>query len=84
MIGELTLNVFLFSLLVDKKTWVFFAMLISITVSKLIYYSLKFLLIDFGLMNTNLVDTHIGAQIIISCSIALIFTMLYNHIFKKQ
>ncbi len=84
MIGELTLNVFLFSLLVDKKIWVFFAMLLSITASKLLYYSLKFLLIDFGLMNTNLVDTPVGIQIIISCSIALVFTLLYNHISKKQ
>lgn len=81
MIFELTINVFFFSILTDKKTNVFFAMLTSIVLSKLFYYSIKFSLISIGMLNTHLIDTQIGTQIFISCSIALMFAIAYK--FKK-
>ena len=59
MMCELSINVFLFSLLIEKKLNVFFAMLTSIVLSKVFYYSIKFLLISAGIMNTNIVDTQI-------------------------
>lgn len=78
MISELTINVFLFSFLIDKKMNAFFAMFTSIILSKAFYYSIKLLLIKVGLMATNLVDTNIGIQILISCSIALLFAVVYK------
>lgn len=83
MISELTINVFLFSFLVEKKLNVFFAMLVSIVLSKVFYYGIKFVLISTGIMNTNLIDTQIGIQVLISCVIALAFALVYKPLKSK-
>ncbi len=84
MMSELVINVFLFSILMDKRINTFISMFFSVVLSKIIYYATKFLLISVGLLNTNLVDTNIGVQISITCGIAMIFAFLYNFFFKEQ
>lgn len=84
MMCELGINVLFFSIMMNKRVNTFIAMFLSIVLSKLVYYFIKFLLISVGVLNTNLVDTNIGVQIGITCGIAVTFALLYNYFFKEQ
>ena len=62
--GELLVNVWLFFLLSEKISNKMLSMLLSITVSKIFYYVLKFLLINSVIMNGNLFSTPVYIQIV--------------------
>lgn len=77
---ELGLNVFLFYLLKDAIKKIFPAILLSIILSKVAYYSIKFLLIYFMVLNTALISTPIFIQIITT----FIFSLYLFMLFKKS
>jgi len=62
--GELILNVWLFFFLSEKLSNKVLGMFSSIVLSKLIYYLIKFLLINTALMTGNLISTPIYIQLI--------------------
>ncbi len=64
MVFELVLNVWLFFFLVKKIKEPFFAMLLSILISKLVYYGLKYLVIITGLLDMELISTPIYIQLV--------------------
>ena len=76
---ELSLNVFLFYLLIKYLSNYFTAAFGSIMLSKLAYYAIKFILLNSLLINGNLISTPIYIQIITS----LIFG-LYCFLKKKK
>jgi hypothetical protein len=61
--SELSLNVFLFYLLRNKIKNVFLVVVLSISLSKIAYYAIKFLLINTSLLNSGLVSTPMLIQI---------------------
>lgn len=63
---ELGLNVFLFHLLVSKFKHTFLPILLSILGSKIIYYILKFGLIQFAILKSGLISTPILIQIVMT------------------
>lgn len=71
--GELLLNISLFFWIKDKINNPFFSFLLSITVSKIAYYSAKFLFINYGLLDQKLISTPIEYQLILmlllSCAV---------------
>lgn len=75
---ELMANILLMEVLLKKVENVFTSVFMSIMVSKLIYYSLKTVLIYLGLLATNVFDTSIIIQIVVSALISLIFAKLYR------
>jgi len=62
--GELILNVWLFFFLSEKLSNKVLGMFSSIVLSKLIYYLIKYLLINTALMTGNLISTPIYIQLI--------------------
>ena len=62
--GELLLNVWLFFFLSEKLSNKVLGMFSSIVLSKLIYYLIKYLLINTALMTGNLISTPIYIQLI--------------------
>jgi hypothetical protein len=76
---ELSLNVFLFYVLVRRLKSVFPAILGSIILSKALYYLLKFMLISFAVIQTELISTPIVVQLITT----LIFSS-YLFVFYKR
>ena len=62
--GELILNVWLFFFLSEKLSNKVLGMFSSMVLSKLIYYLIKFLLINTALMTGNLISTPIYIQLI--------------------
>jgi hypothetical protein len=78
MTGELVLNVWLFFEISKRITNRFAAMLSAIVISKMIYYLLKFTLITFVILQSDLISTPIYLQVITS----LIFSGYVFLIFK--
>jgi len=76
--AELVLNVWLFYLLNAKINKVFPAILISIFVSKLVYYLLKFSLISFAVISGSLINTPILIQIISMLAFSIIIFAFYR------
>ena len=62
--GELLVNVWLFFFLTKKLANKFGAMLISIALSKIAYYAIKFALLSFVLLGGSLVSTPILIQLL--------------------
>lgn len=62
--GELLLNLSIFFLLKDKIKNVFITLLLSIAVSKIIYYLVKFMFINFSLLDDKLFATPYYFQIL--------------------
>lgn len=60
--AELVINIFLFFLLKEKIKNVFTSLFISIIISKVIYYLLKFTFLSFGLFDDKLFSTPIYFQ----------------------
>lgn len=77
--SELVFNVWLFYFLVNKIGSKFTAMLLSIFISKIFYYAIKFLLISLLLLDTGLISTPIYLQLITTFVFsAYIYFMLRN------
>lgn len=59
---ELSINVFLFYILSGKIKNKFISIFLSISISKIIYYSIKYLLINTSMLNSGLISTPILLQ----------------------
>ncbi len=76
---ELAANAILFFYLHDtRRVGAFFSTLLSIVVSKGLYYLLKFILISFSLFEGGLVSTSLISQIVVALTISLLFALLYD------
>jgi len=80
MTMELVLNVWLFFTLSKKWRNTFAVMLLSIVLSKLAYYILKFGLISFAVFDTQLISTPIYLQVITS----VVFSAYLFLLFKRK
>ncbi len=76
---ELSLNVFLFHLLLSKFRNIFFPIFFSILGSKIIYYIIKYGLIQFAILKSGLISTPILIQILMT----LIFSGYLFFFYKK-
>jgi hypothetical protein len=70
---ELTINLGLFYLIKDKINNLFISFFVSVIISKVVYYLLKFFFINFGMLNDKLISTPIVFQI--ASAIILSFTI---------
>jgi len=61
---ELVLNAALFYLLVNRMKHIFPAILLSIVMSKAVYYLLKFMLIKMALIDAGLISTPVVVQVV--------------------
>lgn len=77
---ELILNVYLFFLLRKAIKNYFFPMFLSIIISKIYYYIIKYVFIFIGLMETELVSTPIYIQL----SVGLVLSGYAYFIFRKE
>lgn len=75
---ELSLNVYLFYLFAKKFKNNFTAILLSILVSKLVYYIIKFGLIQFAILKSGLVSTPILIQVIMILLFSSYITFFYK------
>ena len=72
--AELLLNIILLDYFIVKtKKHIAIYMFLSIIISKIFYYSLKYILLNLGLLNGVLVSTSIFAQLITIVSITAVF-----------
>ena len=76
---ELAINAYLFYFLVRKIKSVFLAIFLSIIISKIIYYLLKFGLINLAILNTAVISTPLFIQLITT----LVFSS-YLYLFYKK
>lgn len=77
---ELSLNVFIFYALVNKFKNTFVPILISIIASKMVYYLIKFGLIQLAVIKSGLISTPMAMQI----ATTLIFSTYLFLLFKKK
>ncbi len=77
---ELSLNVFLFYLFSKKMKNIFPAILLSIILSKLVYYLIKFGMINFAIIKSGLISTPIYIQVITT----LVFSTYLYLVFRKK
>ncbi|MHC1704192.1 MAG: hypothetical protein AB9846_09820 [Tenuifilaceae bacterium] len=82
--GELLLNVWLFYFVAEKFKNVFFASLISIIISKAVYYLFKYIFISFLLINDSLVSTSILIQIIVSVVLSVIMAFAFRREYSNK
>ncbi len=77
---ELSMNVFLFYILAKRIKSVFPAILLSIVISKVLYYALKFLLIQLAVIETGLITTPIMVQVVMT----FLFSFYLYLFFRKN
>lgn len=77
---ELFVNVMIVDMFINIKLHTFWAVLLSIFISKILYYLLKAGAIYWGLLHTSLVDTDITIQLVV----AIIVAYLFNYLFRKN
>lgn len=80
---ELLANVFVFVQL-SKKINNGIAMLISIVISKLIYYIIKYFCISTGLLASNMISISLTIQLLVSVAISLVFLFFSNSLLQKS
>jgi hypothetical protein len=69
----------LFLLLIKKIPNLFISFFISVLISKIFYYLLKFSFINFGLIDSNLFSTPLYYQIIIAFALSGIVYWFFNN-----
>ena len=79
---ELVANVFILYKLIDNNFNLFASSIISIFISKLLYYILKYIAIIYGLLSVSLFDTPILTQAVVATLISLFF-ILVNQVKDK-
>lgn len=77
--SEMMLNVFLFFYLIKFFKNSFAPAIISILISKLYYYLLKFGFISFGLISTELISTPIILQAIVGITISIYLWFFFKN-----
>ncbi len=75
---ELSLNVFLFYLLKDRFLKVFPAILLSIIFSKIAYYSIKFGLLSYAILDGSLISTPLFIQLITTTVFSLYLFLVFR------
>lgn len=70
---DLTLNIFLFILFTKMIKQSFFSMFLSIGISKIVYYLLKYMFIQSNMVDGALVTTSLYIQFILMVILSLIF-----------
>lgn len=80
MSAELMLNVFLFYFLLNRTKRIFPSILLSIIISKMAYYGLKYLLISLSLLQMELVST----SLLIQAGTTLVFTIYAWKFFPSE
>jgi len=73
---ELSLNVFLVTLFIREWKKPILALLLSVLISKLFYYLVKFIFISTSLLEGKLITTPIGYQLVSGVIVAAIFFVL--------
>ena len=81
--AELIFNLFLFYGLYKKYKNIFVITFLSIVVSKLFYYFLKYIAIQAGLLNFSLISTSLWIQLIVTAAISLAVFFTSKKIDKK-
>jgi hypothetical protein len=82
---ELATNILLFILFYQKiKLGDFFSIVVSIIVSKLFYYGVKFLFLGFGLLSGPLVSTGLQGQMISVLILSGFFVLLFRNFTKIE
>lgn len=76
---ELLVNMALFWLLLKKGVNAFYAAFTSIVVSKVLYYGMKVLLVNWGWMQMNVISTPVLIQFGVSFIIALIMFLILKN-----
>lgn len=80
---ELGINVGLFVLFFQKaKLSPYLAMLLSIVISKIAYYALKYAFLQFALLKGSWVSTGLQSQLIFLFGFTVLFGFLFNRYFK--
>lgn len=80
---ELFVNLFLFYLLKDKIKNTFASLFISILISKIIYYGLKFVFINSGLIEDKLFSTPFYMQLVVAIFLSVLL-LGYESIYRKK
>lgn len=75
---ELTINLVLLFSMLNRMRNVFAAVILSIGISKLLYYAIKYVLIYINLLQTAIIDTAIWVQVIVTFVFAGVFHYFYN------
>lgn len=75
---DLTLNIFLFILFTKMIKQSFFAMFLSIGISKIVYYLLKYMFIQSNMVDGALVTTSLYIQIVLMVALSLIIAFWRN------
>lgn len=75
---ELSLNVFLFYLFSKKMKYIFPAIFASIIISKVVYYLIKFGMIHFAIIQSNLISTPILIQVTTTAAFSLYVYLIYK------
>lgn len=82
---ELITNILLFVQLINKpKFQVPVALLLSIILSKMVYYASKFMLIKFGILNGVLLSTPLFLQIGVVILITLVFSTIWMKVSRNK
>jgi hypothetical protein len=80
---ELLANVFLISIFINWIRNVFLVAFTSILLSKLVYYSLKFLFIKFMIIEGDLISTPLVIQFVIAITMGIYVSLFYKN-FKRN
>lgn len=75
---EMVFNVLVYSWLIKKINKPFWVIIISIVLSKAVYYLLKYGFISMGLLSMSLVSTSLLVQLIVAVATALLFGQIYK------
>lgn len=75
---ELSINVFLFLFLIKFFSNGFLSMVISVVASKLIYYFLKYFLIQLNLINGELITTPFVYQLVVTALVTIYVGYFYK------
>jgi hypothetical protein len=82
---ELAVNVLLFVQLLNRtKLHMALALFLSIIGSKLVYYTLKFIFINFGLVEGGLITTGLWMQLGTAVFVTMIFTLFWMRTLQKR
>ena len=77
--AELVVNISLFIILIKNfGDQIFLTMFVSIIFSKVIYYILKFSLLNMGVLDGSLFSTSLVIQFIIGIFVTIVFTYFYK------
>lgn len=80
IISELFLNVFLFFILTSKMKNHFLAMVSSLLISKVFYYSIKYVLLSTVILSGSLVST----PLLIQLTMIILFSLYVLFVFEKS